>query len=68
MKKGISIIYKNGHESIFVEADLDCKVFTIMGHCSNIIDIWKKSNKEIYAFDNYNAVYLDEVISIRLIK
>ena len=67
MKKGIYITYKNGHTDIFEKGNLESKTFTISGHAAAVIDVWK-TNKDIYAFDSYNAVCLTEVISIRVIE
>jgi hypothetical protein len=67
MKKGIYITYKNGHTDIFENGDLESKTWTMMGHASEVISAWQTS-KEIFKFDNYNAVCLSEVISIRYIN
>lgn len=61
------ITYKNSKEDIFEEKHLDCSNLTVRGHASKIIDEWLKPNKDVYKIDHYNAVLLDEVVSIRVV-
>ncbi len=62
----IVIAYKNRTSDEFDEKQIDCSKLTIRGHTSKIVDAWATS-KSFYAIDNYNAVNLEEVISIRVI-
>ena len=63
----ILIAYKNGISDEFTETQIDCTTLTIKGNASKLIEAWKSTSKGIYRIDDYNAVNLDEVISIRVI-
>lgn len=63
------IAYKNETSDEFSEKNLDCSKRTIRGHASNIISAWKSlAGNPVYSIDDYNAVLLDEVISIRVME
>lgn len=61
------IEYKNGTSDEFSENHLDCSRLTIKGHAQYLINYLTKESKGIYMIDNYNAILLDEIISVRVI-
>jgi hypothetical protein len=63
----IEIKYKNGMGELFDEKQIDCSKWTIRGHASNLIEAMKEKNKGIHNLDNYNAIVLDEVMSVRVV-
>lgn len=62
----ILITYKNGTSDEFCEQQINCSELTIKGNASKLIEVWKKGEKGVYCIDNYNAIFLEEVISIRV--
>lgn len=62
----IEIKYKDGTTQDFYAKNINCEFLTIKGHASNIIESWTKIPEGVYKIDNYNAVLLSEVVSIRV--
>lgn len=60
------ISYKNGTSDSFVEKQIDCSRWTIRGHASNIVDALINKTRGFYKLDNYNAICLDEIVSVRV--
>lgn len=58
--------YKNGTSDEFAEAQLDCSEKTLRGHASVLIHAWKERKTGIYLLDCYNAIVLDDVLSVRV--
>ena len=68
MKDYLVITYKNTADDVYEEKDLDCSKYTLRGHASVLIDKWSKASEKVYLIDHYNAISLEDVISIRVIK
>lgn len=67
-KDQIEIVYKNRVSQYLEEKELDCTVWTIKGHAANLIAAWQKGVDVIYKIDNYNAILLNEIQSVRVIN
>ncbi len=64
----ILIAYKNGTSDEFDESQIDCHELTVKGNAGQLIEAWKTKAGGVYCIDNYNAVLLDEIISIRVMN
>lgn len=58
------IDFKNGEAVALGEESLDCSKLTIIGHAGALIRAWVTKKSGVYEIDSYNAVLLDEVVSI----
>ena len=62
----IEILYKNGWVDVLEEKDLDCSSLTVRGHASELIRQWKSGSTLVWPVDSYNAVALEEIVSVRV--
>lgn len=62
----LAVTYKNNDVDFFNETQLDCFTLTLKGHAAALIRQLKENPVGIYSIDNYNAVLLEEIISVRI--
>lgn len=67
------VTYRNAESDVFEEKDLDCSVLTVKGHGSKLIEAWTRpvagmaKAVGVHKLDLYNAVMLEEIISVRIV-
>jgi hypothetical protein len=65
-KETLTIAYRNGTADCFKADQLDTSILTLRGHASQLIRSWAQGSTGIYMLDSYNAVYLSEIICVRI--
>ena len=62
------IAFENRTSDEFAEDQLDMSKLTMRGHAANLIERLKTQPEGFYPIDNYNAILLEKIISVRITK